>query len=191
MVWKNSIEMYSTDNEGKYFIAERFIRTLKNKIYKYMTSVAKTVSIDKLGDIVNKYNNIYHSTIKMKAVHVNSNTYVESSKEINNKNPKFIVGDDPAISKYENIFAKGYTPNWSEEIFVIKKDKNTVPQTYVINDLNEEEIVGKFYENELQKINQKEFRIEKVIKRKCDKLYITWKKCNNSFNSLIDTKDIV
>ena len=191
MVRKNSIEMYSTDNEGKYFIAERFIRTLKNKIYKYMTSVAKTVSIDKLGDIVNKYNNIYHSTIKMKAVHVNSNTYVESSKEINNKNPKFIVGNDPAISKYENIFAKGYTPNWSEEIFVIKKDKNTVPQTYVINDLNEEEIVGKFYENELQKINQKEFRIEKVIKRKCDKLYITWKKCNNSFNSLIDTKDIV
>ena len=191
MVRKNSIEMYSTDNEGKSFIAERFIRTLKNKIYKYMTSVAKTVSIDKLGDIVNKYNNIYHSTIKMKAVHVNSNTYVESSKEINNKNPKFIVGDDPAISKYENIFAKGYTPNWSEEIFVIKKDKNTVPQTYVINDVNEEEIVGKFYENELQKINQKEFRIEKVIKRKCDKLYITWKKCNNSFNSLIDTKDIV
>ena len=191
MVRKNSIEMYSTDNEGKSFIAERFIRTLKNKIYKYMTSVAKTVSIDKLGDIVNKYNNIYHSTIKMKAVHVNSNTYVESSKEINNKNPKFIVGDDPAISKYENIFAKGYTPNWSEEIFVIKKDKNTVPQTYVINDLNEEEIVGKFYENELQKINEKEFRIEKVIKRKCDKLYITWKKCNNSFNSLIDTKDIV
>ena len=191
MVRKNSIEMYSTDNEGKSFIAERFIRTLKNKIYKYMTSVAKTVSIDKLGDIVNKYNNIYHSTIKMKAVHVNSNTYVESSKEINNKNPKFIVGDDPAISKYENIFAKGYTPNWSEEIFVIKKDKNTVPQTYVINDLNEEEMVGKFYENELQKINQKEFRIEKVIKRKCDKLYITWKKCNNSFNSLIDTKDIV
>ena len=191
MVRKNSIEMYSTDNEGKSFIAERFIRTLKNKIYKYMTSVAKTVSIDKLGDIVNKFNNIYHSTIKMKAVHVNSNTYVESSKEINNKNPKFIVGDDPAISKYENIFAKGYTPNWSEEIFVIKKDKNTVPQTYVINDLNEEEMVGKFYENELQKINQKEFRIEKVIKRKCDKLYITWKKCNNSFNSLINTKDIV
>ena len=191
MVRKNSIEMYSTDNEGKSFIAERFIRTLKNKIYKYMTSVAKTVSIDKLGDIVNKYNNIYHSTIKMKVVHVNSNTYVESSKEINNKNPKFIVGDDPAISKYENIFAKGYTPNWSEEIFVIKKDKNTVPRTYVINDLNEEEIVGKFYENELQKINQKEFRIEKVIKRKCDKLYLTWKRCNNSFNSLIDTKDIV
>ena len=191
MVRKNSIEMYSTDNEGKSFIAERFIRTLKNKIYKYMTSVAKTVSVDKLGDIVNKYNNIYHSTIKMKVVHVNSNTYVESSKEINNKNPKFIVGDDLAISKYENIFAKGYTPNWSEEIFVIKKDKNTVPQTYVINDLNEEEMVGKFYENELQKINQKEFRIEKVIKRKCDKLYITWKKCNNSFNSLIDTKDIV
>ena len=96
----------------------------------------------------------------MKPVHVKSNTYIGSSKEINNKNPKFKIGDICRISKYKNIFAKGYIPNWSEEVFVIKKDKNTVSWTYVINALNWEEIVGTFYENELQNTNQKEIRIE-------------------------------
>ena len=82
-------------------------------------------------------------------------------------------------------------PNWSEEIFIIKKIKNTVPWTYVINYLNGEEIIGTFYENELQNTNQKEFRIEKVLKRKGDKLYVKWKGYDNSFNSWIDKKDIV
>ena len=109
--------------------------------------------IDKIDDIVNKYTNTYHSTIKMKPVDVKSNTYIDSSKEINNKDPKFKIGDIVRISKYINIFGKGYTPNWSEEGFVMKKIKNTVPGTYVINDLNGEEIVGAFYENELQKTN--------------------------------------
>ena len=90
-----------------------------------------------------------------------------------------------------NIFAKGNTPNWSEEIFVVKKVKKTVPWTYVINDLNGEETIGTFYEKELQKTNQKEFRIEKVIKRKCDKLYVKWKGYDNSFKSWIDKKDLV
>ena len=93
------------------------------------------------------------------------------------------------ISKYKNIFAKGYTSNRSEEIFVIKKIKNTVPWTYVINDLNREEITGTFYEKELQKIDQQEFRTEKVIKKKGDKLYVKWKRYDNSFNSWIDKKD--
>ena len=88
-------------------------------------------------------------------------------------------------------FLKGYTPNWSEELFVTKKIKNTVPWTYIINYLNSEEIVGSFYEKELQKINQKEFRIEKVIKRKGNKLYVKWKGYNNSFNSWIDKKDLI
>ena len=92
------------------------------------------------------------------------------------------------ISKYKNIFAKGYTTNWSEEVFVITKIKNTVQWTYGINDLNGEEIIGSFYEKELQKTNQKEFRIEKVIKRKGDKLYVKWKSYDNSFNSRIDKK---
>ena len=76
------------------------------------------------------------------------------------------------ISKYKNISTKGYTPNLSEEVFVISKIKNTVPWTYVINDLNGEEIIGTFYEKELQKTNQQEFRIEIVIKRKGDKLFV-------------------
>ena len=91
----------------------------------------------------------------------------------------------------KNIFAKGYTTNWWEEVFVIKKAKNTVLLTFVINDLNGEEIVGTFYENELQKTNKKEFRIEKVIKRKGYKLYVKWNGYNNSFNSWIDKKRIV
>ena len=95
------------------------------------------------------------------------------------------------ISKYKNIFAKGHTSNWSEEIFVIKKIKNAAPWTYVINDLNGEEIIGTFYENELQRANQEEFRIEKVIKKKGDKLYVKWKRYDNSFNTWIDKKDLV
>ena len=94
----------------------------------------------------------------MKPIDVKDNTYINIAKEVNDKKPKFKVGDHIRISKYKNIFAKGYTPNWSEETFVIKEIKNTVPWTYVINDLNGEEIIGTFYEKELQKINQKEKR---------------------------------
>ena len=145
--------MYSTHNEGKSVVAERFIRTLKNKIYKYMTSISKNVYIDKLDDIVNEYNNTYHRTIKMKPIDVQDNTYINIGKEVNDKYPKFQVGDHVRISKYKKIFVKDYTPNWSEEIFVIKRIKNTVPWTYVINYLNGEEIIGIFYEKELQKTN--------------------------------------
>ena len=102
----NDIEIYSTHNEETSVVAERLIRTLNNKIYKYMTSISKNVYIDKLDDIVNKYNNTYHSTIKMKPVDVKSNTYIDSSKEINNKDPKFKIGDIVRISKYKNIFAR-------------------------------------------------------------------------------------
>ena len=187
----NDIVMYSTHNEGKSVVAERFITTLKSKIYKYMTSRSKNVFIDKLDDIVDEYNNTYHTRIKMKPIDVKDNTYINTSKEINNKNPKFKVGDRVRISKYKNIFAKGYMPYWSEEVFVIKKVKNTIPWTYVINDLNDEEIIGTFYEKELQKTNQEEFRIEKVIRRKGDKLYVKWKGYDNSFNSWIDKRNLV
>ena len=125
-----------------------------------MTSISKNVSINKLDDIVNKYNNTYHNTINMKPDDVKSSLYIDSSKEINDKDPKFKVGDIVRISKYKTIFAKGYVPNWSEEVFVIKKVKNTVPWTYVISDLKGEETVGTFYEKELQNTNQKEFRVE-------------------------------
>ena len=178
--------MYSTHNEGKPVVAERFIRTLKSKIYKYMTSISKNVYIDKLDDIVDEYNNTYQTTIKMKPTDVKDNTYINADKELNNKHPIFKVGDRVRISKYKNIFAKGYAPNWSEEVFAIKKFKSTVSWTYVINDLNGEEITGTFYEKYLQKTSQEEFRLEKVIRREGDKFYVKWKGYDNSFNSWID-----
>ena len=142
-----------------------------------MTLISKNVYIDQLDDIVNKYNKTYHSTIKTKPVDIKPSTYIESSKEINNKDPKFKIGGTVRISQYKNIFAKGYVRNWSDEVFVIKKVKNFV------SDLKDEEIVGTFYENELQKANQKEFRVEKVIKRKGDKSYFKCKGYDSSFNS--------
>ena len=156
-----------------------------------MTSISKNVYIDKLDDIVDEYNNTYHSTIKLKPIAVKDNTYINTSKEINNKDPIFKVVDFVRISKYKNIFAKGYMLNWSEEEFVIKKVKNTIPWTYIINDLNDEEIIGTYYEKELQKANQEEFRIEKVIRREGNKLYVKWKGYDNSFNSWIDKASLV
>ena len=170
--------MYSIHNQGKSVVAERLIRTLKNKIYKYMTSISKNVHIDKLDEIVDEYNNTYHRRIKMKPVDTKDNTYIDFEKEVIDKDPKFKVGDYVRICKYKNIFAKGYMPNWSEEVFISNKIKNTVLWTYVINDLNGEEIIGVFYEKELQKTDQIEFTIEKALKRKCIKLYVKWKGYN-------------
>ena len=176
--------MYSTHNEGKSVVAERFIRTLKNKIYKHITAVGENVYFNVLHDIVDKY----HKTIKMKPKDVTSDSFAEYNEESNKKDPKFKASDHVRISKYKNIFAKGYAPNWSEEMFVVKK---TLSWTYVISNLSGAEIVGSFDEKELQKTNLKEFRIEKVIKKKGDKFYVKWRGYNNSFNSWIDKKDLI
>ena len=124
---------------------------------KYLTSISKNVYIDKLGDIVNEYDNTYHRTIKMKPVDVKAKTYIDTMELLcsNDKHPEFKVGDLVRISKCKNIFAKGYIPNWSEEVFVIKKVKNTVPWTYVINDLNGDEIIGTFYEKNYKRLINK------------------------------------
>ena len=176
----NSIEMHSTHNEGKSVVAERFIRSLQNKVYKQMTAISKNVYFDVLDDIVDEYNNTvgeynntYHKTIKMKPIDVKNDSFAEYNEDYNEKNPK------------------GYAPNWSEEIFFVKKIKNIVPRTYVISDLNREEIIGSFYEKELQKTNQKEFRIEKILKTKGNKSYVKWKGYKSSFNSWIDKKDLI
>ena len=142
--------MYSTYNEGKSVVAERFIRTLKNKLYKHMTATGKNVYYDVLDDVVNKYNNTKHSTIKMKPKDVkndNKRVYIE---EHNEKDSRFKVGDRVRISKFKNIFAKGYAPYWSTEICIVDKINNTVPYTYNVKDLNNEEIIGSFYDRELQ-----------------------------------------
>ena len=134
----NNIEIYSTCNERKSVVAERYIRTLKNKIFKHMTAISKNVYFDVLDDIV----------------------------------------DNVRISKYKNIFDKGYAPNWSEKIFVVSKIKNAVPWTYFVSDLNGKKITGSFYNKELQKASQEKFRLEKVLKRKGDKL-VKWKEYDN------------
>ena len=107
----NNIDMHSINNEGKSVFAERFIRTVKNKIYKYMTAISKNVYIDKLDDIVGEYKNAYHRTIQVKPVDVKDNTYIDFEKEVHDNDPKFKVGDHVRISKYKNVFAKGYMPN--------------------------------------------------------------------------------
>ena len=138
--------MYSTFNERKSAVAERFIRTLKNKLYKQMAATGKNVYYDVLDDRVNKYNNNKHSTIKMKLKDVkndNNRTYIDVHNE---KRARYNVGDRVRISKFKNIF-----PNWSREIFIINKINNTVPYTYNLKDLNGEEIIGSFYDRELQK----------------------------------------
>ena len=180
----NNIEMYSTFNEGKSVVAEIFIK----KVFKHMTAISKNVYFDVLNDIMNKCNNTIHRTIKTKPIDVTDGSFAEYNEEFNKKDPKFKVGDHVRISKYKNIFAKGYISNWSEEVFIVNKIRNTVPWTYTTSDLNGEQIIGGFYEKEFQKTNQKEFRIEQVVKRKGDQLYVKWKGYDNSFNSWINKR---
>ena len=135
--------MYSTYNEGKSVVAERFVRTLKTKLYKHMTAIGKNVYYDVLDDVVNKYNNTKHSTIKMKPIDVENNkrVYIDEHNENSSK-----VGDRVRISKFKNIFAKGYS-----EIVIVNKVNDIVPCTYNLKNLNDEEILGSFYDRELQK----------------------------------------
>ena len=122
--------------------------------------------IDKLDGIVNEYNISYHSAIKMNPIDVNLSKYIALGIESNKKVPKFEVGDPVRTSKYKNIFAKVFTPNCSKEVFLIKKVKNTAPWTYAIEDLYRNKIIETFYQKELQKPNQEDFMIAKVIKKK-------------------------
>ena len=156
----NDIIMYSTYNEGKSVVAERFIRTLKNKLYKYIAATGKNVYYDILDDVVNKYNTTKHSTIKMKPidvgdnnkrVHVDEHNEKDTTKLSSSERSRSKVSDRVRISKFKNIFAKGYTPNWSKEIFIVDKINDTVPYTHNLKELNDEEIMGSFYNRELQK----------------------------------------
>ena len=156
---KNDIEMYSTHNEGKSVAAKRFIRTLKIKFVSILDFKSKNLYIDKLDDILNKFNNTYHSRIKMKPVDVKPNTYIESSKGINYHDPKFKIGDIVRISKNKDIFAKGYVPNWSEDIVAIKKVKYIIPWTYVISDLKGKKLLKRFKKKACRK--QKSLELKK------------------------------
>ena len=193
------IELYSTENEEKSIVVERWIRTMKERMWKYFTDNNTNHYVNILSDLVEDYNNTRHSSIKM--------TLVEASKkknelgvwrnlypdhlEIRDIKPKFSVGDKVRISKKKKTFEKGYTTRWTEEIFTIVKVKHTSPVTYKIADLYGEEIQGTFYEPELQKTSQQLFRIEKVIKRGKKKSLVKWKGYSDDFNSWVDNKDIV
>ena len=173
--------MYSIYNDRKSVIAERFSRTWKNKIFKHMTAVSKNILFDVLDNIVNKQNNTVHKIMILMLIY---------NEDSNLTSPKFKVGDHVMISKYKNIFAKGQTQSQSKEVFLVNKIRDMVLCTYVISYLNGGKITGSFYEKQFQKINKKECRIEKVLKRKGDKLYVKWKGYDNSFNSWIDKKTL-
>ena len=196
---KDLVELYSTENEEKSSVVERWIRTMKEKMWKYFTDKNTNIYIDILPDLVKDYNNTRHSSIKMTPVKASKkeneltvwrNLYPEHL-EIHDINPKFSVGDQVRISKKKKTFEKGYTTRWTEEIFTIVEVKRSRPPTYKIADLNGEEIKGSFYEPELQKTSQEIFRIEKVIKRGKKKSLVKWKGYSDDFNSWVDNKDIV
>ena len=196
---KELIELYSTENEEKSNVVERWIRTMKERMWKYFTDNNTNHYVNILSDLVEDYNNTRHSSIKMTPVEASKkktemrvwrNLYPDHL-EIRDIKPKFSVGDKVRISKKKKTFEKGYTTRWTEEIFTIVEVKHTLPVTYKIADLNEEEIQGTFYEPELQKTSQQLFRIEKVIKRGKKKSLVKWKGYSDDFNSWVDNKDIV
>ena len=151
---QNATQMYSLHNKGKSVVAERFIRTLKNKIYKYMTSISKNVYTVKLDEIVNKNNNTYHRIVIMKPVDVKPSMYIDFNKENNKEGSKFKVGDHGRISKYESIFAKAMLQIGLKKFFLLKTLK-TLCCGHVIGDLNREEIVGIIHQKELKKKKKK------------------------------------
>jgi len=193
------VELYSTENEEKSSVVERWNRTMKEKMFKYFTANSTRKYIDILDEFVNRYNNTVHSSIKM--------TPTEASKRQNEnqvwrnlygdyspperKMPKFSIDDKVRITKKKGIFDKRYTPNWTEEVFTVSEVRYKDPITYKLKDLNGEEIKGSFYEQELQKTTQEMFRIEKVIRRKGDKSLVKWVGYPVEFNSWVDNKDLV
>ena len=196
----NKITLYSTENEEKSSVCERWNRTIKTKMWKQFTIQGNTQYLDMLPKLVKQYNNTKHSSIKM--------TPIEASKKINegtvyfnlygnmeplSAKPKFKIGDKVRISKYKrNVFDRGYTPNWTEEVFTVDKIQYTNPITYKIKDLMGEDIKGSFYEPELLKAKQDVFRIDKVIRRNYKKkqALVKWKGYSDDFNSWIPMKDL-
>ena len=197
---KNNITLYSTENEEKSSVCERWNRTIKTRMWKQFTIQGNTIYLEILPKILQEYNKTKHSSIKM--------TPIEASKKKNESvvyfnlygdmkqspsRPKFKIGDKVRISKYKRkVFDKGYTPNWTEEIFLIDKIQQTNPVTYILKDLNNEDIKGSFYEPELLRAEQDIFRIDKVIRRdyKKKQALVKWKGYSNDFNSWIALKDI-
>ena len=191
------VELYSTENEEKSSIAERWNRTMKEKMFKYFTANNTNKYIDVLDDFVDKYNNTLHSSIIMTPVEVrkiiNTITVYRNLYQDLTRRPihaKFKIGDKVRSLKKKKFFEKGFTPNWTE-VFTVSKIQRTNPVTYKITDLNDEEIQGTFYEQELQKTTQEVFRIEKIVKKGKTKSLGKWKGYPASSNSWVDNKDLI
>ena len=196
---KDLVELYSTENEEKSSIAERWVRTIKEKMWKYFTDNNTYKYIDALPDLVEDYNNTVHSSTKLTPIDASKkkneltvwrNLYPDRYKKYN-ITPKFSVGDEVRITKKKKVFEKGYTTRWTEEIFTIKEIRDTNPITYKLTDLKGEEIKGTFYEPELQKTKQQIYRIEKVIKKEKGRSLVKWKGYSDKFNSWVDNKELI
>ena len=192
---KHNIQWFATENETKAQVVERFNRTLKSRMWKYFTHNDTKKWLEVLPELMKNYNNSYHRSIKMtpiqaskseNAAEVYRNLFPTTS--VKKSKNKFKIGDRVRISKKFKDFRKGYLPNFTSELFVIKEIKNTDPVTYIINDLNNEKIVGSFYEQEMVKYDNEVFEIEKVLKTSKNKLLVKWKGYDSS--SWIDKKDL-
>ena len=195
----NLIDLYSTENEEKSSIVERWIRTMKDKMWKYFTDSRTYTYMDVLPDLLEDYNKSVHSSTEFTPIDASKkknelavwrNLYPDRHK-ISRLTPKFSVGDEVRISKKKKVFEKGYTTRWTEEIFTIKEIRDTNPITYILEDLQGEEIKGTFYEPELQKSKQQISRIEKVIEEKKGKSFVKWKGYSDKFNSWVNNEDLI
>ena len=197
---EEGINLFSTLNEEKSSVVERWNRTIKNRLWKYFMASNSTVYIDQLPVIVDKYNKSKHRSIKLTPEEASRkenedkvylNLYGEEISQT--AKPKYKVGDKVRISKYrQKVFDKGYTPNWTEEIFVVDKIQYTNPITYKIKDLYGEEIIGTFYDQELSRASQEIFRIGKILKRdkKHGKVFVKWSGFPAKFNSWVPLSDV-
>ena len=194
---ENNIKLYSTNNsEIKSAVIERFNRTFKNMMYKKFTENNNTIFYNMLDELVNNYNNKYHSTIKMSPIEGSKKINEKKIKNIYNfektkKLGKFKIGDRVRLSLEKNIFEKGYETNWTQEIFVIYDIKYSNVPYYYLKDLNNEKLQGTFYEQELQKTKQDDlYTIEKILKTNKDKIYVKFKGYSNDFNQWVNKSDI-
>lgn len=192
------IKLYSTFSNLKASICERFNRTLKNKMWKQFSLRGNYKWTDILPDLVHDYNNTKHQTIRMKPSEVSSENERDLLRNVYKKvrvkpaqRLKFKVGDRVRISKYKNVFEKGYTPNWTTEIFTIIAIASTNPVTYKLKDYKNQPILGGFYEQELLKVKHPDiYLVEKVLKKQGKKLYVKWLGFDNTHNSWIHETDL-
>lgn len=198
MLEEREIQLYSTYTTKKAAIVERFNRTLKNKIWKAFSYNKNRKWFDILEDLIISYNNTKHRTIKMKPndVNIHNEQYllntVYNYKWIIKEKPKFKIGDYVRMSKYKHLFEKGYTPNWTTEIFRIFKIMYTNPITYRLTDYYNDEIKGTYYTEELQLVKYPNlYLIEKIIRKKGNKVYIKWLGFNSTHNIWIDKNNII